>query len=362
MKRAAVVFAFGWIGLGIAAVGQPPIVGQQPPVAGPPVVVQPVAQPAPDPQWADKMFARTDYDFGTVARGSEAKFRLRVTNKYKETVHIRAAGTTCKCFSVRIPKDTLASLESTEIEISVDTVKFNGERKSTMLVTFDQPTYAEVPIPLTAYIRTDVGLNPGGAQFGNIPKGTSAQRKIVVNHVGRTDWKITEIVSKNPNVEAVAVETGRFSNGSTNYDLTITLKESAPAGEFREQITIITDDAAGPQIPVLVEGRVEPDFYATPELLDFGVVAPGAEVTRNLIVRGKRAFKVSKIESEATAGTFEARLPKEGRATQVIPITLVAPLTPGPITDEFNVIVDQSDEPVRIKAFARVDPSRQAKR
>ncbi|MCY2967628.1 MAG: hypothetical protein NT069_29035, partial [Planctomycetota bacterium] len=116
------------------------------------------------------------------------------------------------------------------------------------------------------------------------------------------------------------------------------------------------------QIPVMVEGRIEPDYYATPEILDFGVVAPGAEVTRNLVVRGRRAFKVTKIESEMTAGTFEARLPKEGKITQIIPITLVAPTTPGAVTDEFSITVDQSDEPVRFKAFARVDPARQARK
>ena len=115
----------------------PTVVGPEgtvPTVAGPVVVQQGF-----DPQWAEKMFPKLDHDFGTVARGSEAKYRLKLTNVFKETVHIRSAGTTCKCFQVKIPKDTLASLESTEIEIVVDTLKFEGERKSTMMITFDRP-------------------------------------------------------------------------------------------------------------------------------------------------------------------------------------------------------------------------------
>jgi len=327
--------------------------GPVPTVAGPVVVQQ-----AFDPQWAEKMFPKLDHDFGTVARGSEAKYRLKLTNVFKEAVHIRSAGTTCKCFQVKIPKDTLASLESTDIEITVDTLKFEGERKSTMMITFDRPAYAEIPIPLHAYIRKDVGLTPGGAQFGNVPKGQPVDRKIQVNHVGRVDWKITELICKNEHIEAKATELARQPNGSTTYELVVSLKPSAPAGEFREQLTIVTDDAGGPQIPVVVEGRVEPDFYATPELLDFGVVAPGAEVTRNLVIRGRRAFKVTGIESETTAGTFEARLPKEGKTTQIVPITFVAPMTPGVITDEFSVLLDQSNEPIRFKAFGKVDPNK----
>jgi hypothetical protein len=37
-------------------------------------------------------------------------------------------------------------------------------------------------------------------------------------------------------------------------------------------------------------------------------------------------------------------------------------MTGGPVTDEFSVLLDQSNEPVRFKAFARVDPNRQARR
>jgi hypothetical protein len=341
------------VSVGIAlAQPQGPVPGQ-----AAPVVFQ-----TPDPQWAEKLFARLDFDFGTVARGAEAKARLKITNVYKETLHIRAAGTTCKCFTVRIPKDTLASLESTEIEITLDTLKFEGDRKSTMMVAFDAPAYAEVPIPLHAYIRRDVGLTPGAALFGTVAKGQGAQRKVQVSHVGRPDWRLVELVCKNEFLEAKATELARLPNGTTTYELLVTLKEGAPAGDFRDQITLVTDDAAGPQLPVMVEGRIEPDFFATPEILDFGVVAPGAEVTRNLVIRGKRPFKVTGIESEQTAGTFEARLPKEGKAVQVIPITLVAPMTGGPVTDEFSVLLDQSNEPVRFKAFARVDPNRQARR
>ena len=338
-------------GLGIPTVGGPE--GSLPTVAGPVVVQQGF-----NPQWAEKMFPKLDHDFGTVARGSEAKYRLKLTNVFKETVHIRSAGTTCKCFQVKIPKDTLASLESTEVEIVVDTLKFVGERKSTMMITFDRPAYAEIPIPLHAYIRKDVGLTPGGAQFGNVPKGQPMDRKIQVNHVGRPDWKITELICKNEHIEAKATELARQPNGSTTYELVVSLKPTAPAGDFREQLTIVTDDAAGPQIPVVIEGRIEPDFYATPEFLDFGVVAPGTETTRNLVIRGRRAFKVTGIESETTAGTFEARLPKEGKAIQIVPITFVAPMTPGVITDEFSVVIDQSSEPIRFKAFGRVDPNK----
>lgn len=360
MKSLLLLSLLAFLGLAARLVAQTPgqPAGPANPVPGQGVVVLPAGQQGFDPQWAEKMFSKTDHDFGTVARGSDAKLRIKITNRYNETIHIKSAGTTCRCFTVRIPKDTLASKESTEVEVTLDTLKFEGKREATMMVTFDRPIFAEVPIPLHAYIRKDVGLTPGGVFFGNVAQGQELNKKIQVSHVGRLDWKITELILKNDFLVATAKDTGRLNNGTTTYDLVVTLKSNAPIGEFREQLTIVTDDAASPHIPVMIEGRVEPDFYATPEVLDFGVVAPGAEVTKNLVVRGRRAFKITKIESETTLGTFETRLPKEGKVTQIVPITFMAPTVPGTITDEFSVIIDQTEVPVKFKAYAKVDPSK----
>jgi len=33
-------------------------------------------------------------------------------------------------------------------------------------------------------------------------------------------------------------------------------------------------------------------------------------------------------------------------------------MTPGVITDEFSVLLDQSNEPIRFKAFGKVDPNK----
>ena len=37
-----------------------------------------------------------------------------------------------------------------------------------------------------------------------------------------------------------------------------------PAGLIREQVMLITDDANSPQVPVLVEAKVESAFYCDP--------------------------------------------------------------------------------------------------
>jgi hypothetical protein len=308
---------------------------------------------AQDTGWAAKMFEKLDHDFGVVARGADARYRLKITNKYLQPVHIASVTTSCGCTAAKPSKDTLASLEAAYVEITMDTRKFTHQKDSSVTIVIDQPLYAEVRIPIKAYIRTDVVLSPGGAEFGGVTRGADAERKIAIAYAGRGNWKVKEVISKNPNVTAKVVETRRDA-ANVNYDLVVTVKGSAPVGELRDQLTLVTDDAGNPYIPVLVEGRVEAEYSVNPEVVSLGSLAPGESKTVNVVVRGKKPFAIEKIESEKTVGAFEVRLPKETKALHVFPLTVIAPTEPGTLSEEFSVTITGSSQPVMFKVYGKV--------
>ncbi len=308
---------------------------------------------AQDSRWAERMFSELKHDFGVVARGSDTKYRLKITNNIPQPVHIADVTTTCGCTAAKPEKNSLAVGESTYVEITMNTVKFEGHKPSSVTVVFDQPARAEVRIPIESYIRRDVVLTPGGAQFGVVPKGTSAERIINIAYAGRSDWKIREVISRNPHVQAQVVETQR-AGGNCKYDLRVTLKESAPLGPFRDQLSLVTNDAGAPNIPVLVDAQVEADYSITPELVTFGTLGPGERKTVNLVVRGKKPFKIEKVESEASTGLFETRLPKDSKVVHVLPLTIIAPETPGNVDEEFHVTISESSEPLKFRSRGKV--------
>jgi hypothetical protein len=307
---------------------------------------------AQEATWAEKMFEKRDHDFGVVARGADAKYRLKLTNKYQQAVHIASVTTTCGCTAAKPSKDTLASRESAYIEIVMDTRKFTHDKNSSVTVVVDQPLYAEVRIPIHAYIRTDVVLSPGAAEFGPITKGADEVRKIAVAYAGRGNWKIKDVISKNPNVTAKVVETRRDAT-NVNYDLSVVVKGSVPLGELRDQLTIVTDDAGNPYIPVLVEGRVEPEYVVT-DVVSFGNLVPGEKKTMNVMVRGKNPFLIEKFESEKTTAVFEVRMPQEAKKVHVVPLTIVAPTEPGTLEEDFTVTIQGSGEQVTFKARGKI--------
>lgn len=306
---------------------------------------------AQEGNWAEKMFEKRDHDFGVVARGADAKYRLKLTNKYQQAVHIASVTTSCGCTAAKPSKDTLASRETAYIEIVMDTRKFTHDKSSSVTIVVDQPQYAEVRIPIHAYIRTDVVLSPGGAEFGPISKGADETRKIAIAYAGRGNWKIKDVISKNPNVTAKVVETRRDA-ANVNYDLQVVVKGSTPIGELRDQLTLVTDDAGNPYIPVLVEGRVEPEYVVT-DVVAFGNLAPGEKKTMNVMVRGKNPFLIDKIESEKTA-LFEVRMPLEAKKLHLVPLTLVAPTEPGTLEEELTVTIQGSGEQVTFKARGKI--------
>ena len=116
-------------------------------------------------EWALKMFEETEHNFGVVARGSDVQYRLKVTNIYEETVHIADVRTSCGCTAAKPSQSTLESLETAYIEIVMDTKKFTRQKDSSVIITFDAPQRAEVRIPISAYIRTDVVTDPGSVSF-----------------------------------------------------------------------------------------------------------------------------------------------------------------------------------------------------
>lgn len=310
-------------------------------------------------KWAEDMFEVKEVDMGSVARGADVRFRLNFKNGNKEALNITNVQTGCSCITAKASTEVLQSLETAHIDIVLDTVKFVGLRETSVTVTFGLPFPASVRIPVKAFIRTDVVLTPGLADFGSLSKGAATERRIQVAYAGRNDWAITKVLNNSSLLDAEVKEVSRAA-GRVTYDLVIRVKPGAPVGDLRNQLMLVTNDATNPRIPVLAEGRIDPEFTVSPEVLQYGVMQPGERKTMNIIVRStsRKAFKVEAVESEKTAGAFEAVINKNREVlTHVIPLTFVAPKEAMTLSEEFTITIPGSNgasEHVRFRVYGKV--------
>jgi hypothetical protein len=312
-----------------------------------------VGTPCFGQDWAKKMFKVSEHDFGTVASGAKAEYVFEFENLYLEDVHIAYAYASCGCTSVRIENPLVKTYDKGRIVAHFNTDTFRGQRGATLTVVLDQPFDAQVQLHVKGYIRGDVVVDPGSVQLGSVDQGTSADKTVTVSYAGRNDWTITGIKSSNPNITAKAFETGR-NYGQVSYSLQVHLDKAADAGYLNDQLVLVTNDARASQIPVQVEGRVTAGITVSPTALFMGVVQPGHKVTKQLVVKGKKPFRILGIACDDPSFQFDTSKEDDAKELHLIPVTFSAGTDAGKIVKTIKIKTDQGEMTPELAAYAVV--------
>jgi hypothetical protein len=299
------------------------------------------ASPSRGQEWARKMFAETSHDFGAVARGAKVEHRFVVKNIYEEDVHIASVRSSCGCTTPQISQKRLKTWETAEIVAVFNTRSFVGMKTATLTVQFDRPYRAEVQLDVKGYIRSDVTFEPGSVHFGELQQGEGAEVPIRVNYAGRGNWRIVDVRSSNPHFEVELSDPQRRGQ-NVSFDMLVRLLPDAPIGYLNDQLTIISNDASRQGISLAVEGRVRSPLTVSPSPLILGVLSPGEQVTKKILVRAKTPFRITGVHCSGS-GCFEFDVDTERQSTtHFIPVTFIAdPL--GRVEEKLRIQTDLGD-------------------
>ncbi len=275
-------------------------------------------------EWPKKMFETLEHDFGTVARGSDTEYKFEVTNKFIEDIHIASVRSSCGCTTPSIENNLIKTYEKAYIVAKFNTRTFTGHHGATLTVTIDKPYPAQVQLRVDGFIRQDVVFEPGSINFGDVDQGTTKEQTVQVRYAGRSGWEIRDVVTANESSDYYAVELAETyrRGGVTRYDLTVQLKDTAPAGFLKDQLTLVTNDSRNPRIPLDIEGKVIPEISVTPASWVMGDVDTGGDVEKKLIVRGKAPFTITGIDCDSDC--FVCTYDPEPRKTHVVSVAFRA--------------------------------------
>lgn len=274
--------------------------------------------------WTDRVFPVKKHDFGTVAVAAKTEFRFPVLNPYDGELHIRSVRTSCGCTQTSVESEYVPAGETGAILARFNTDTFRGQRGATLTVVIDQPFYGEARLRVDGYIRRDMVFHPGELDFGTVEAGTAAEQSATVFYAGREDWKITDIRASEPWLRADFRPVSRGA-GKVNYEITVKLREDAPAGAFRYELVIVTDDRSMPRVPFRVSGKIDAPFNVSPQLVSLGSLKPGESVAQRLVIRGREPFLIEAIECQGWDVAFDP--PAEPKRLHV----LETRFTPGEI-------------------------------
>ena len=291
--------------------------------------------------WAEKMFTTKSHDFRTVGRGTKAEYRFKFENLYEEDVHVAALRTSCGCTTPTLTKDTLSSRETGAVVATLNTDSFIGQKAATITVVFDKPYFAEVQLKVQGYIRTDITFDPPEVSFGDLAGGETREQEIVISHRGDSDWRITDVRSHCTQL-LVRLDPPEISPGLVRYRMTVELKDSMPEGEIREQLTLVSNDAAFPTIEMLVGGRVRPAVTISPAAANLGSALPGETVKVRLLVRAAEPFAIQDIRCADPRFSFEVQEGK--KSLHWVNLLFAAGQSTGSVDEKIEIVTDLPGE------------------
>ncbi len=310
--------------------------------------------------WVTDVFPQRAYDFGYVARGSQIRHTFPLVNKTTSEIRIADWRTKCGCTNVRVGARVIPPGTQTTIEATIDTTKFQGYKASGLTLVLNQPSYAEVDLNLTCFIRGDIVMNPGQIDFGVIRQATKLpSSSLSLTYAGgRSDWGIVKMNTQTARVKAKGEEQSRSADGQIHWNVTATLQSGVPNGYFKDEITLITNDTPPQTIPISIVANIQSAVTVTPSIINFGQVRAGQTVTKpNVIhVRSTSPFSVTKLT--ANRPELEPNEANTGAvADHALNLTLKAPETAGPFHATIKIESDLRDEPPsQVKIFATVIP------
>ena len=175
--------------------------------------------------WADKMFKEKAHDFRIVGRGTKCEHHFDFTNLFEEDVHVKAVRTSCGCTTPSLTQETLKTHETGSVVATFNTNTFIGQKSATVTVVFDRPSYAEVQLKVSGFIRTDITFDPPEVNYGEIRSGQPLQREVVITHSGNSNWEITDVRSHCTNLQ-VQLNPPERTPGMVRYRMLVRMDDA----------------------------------------------------------------------------------------------------------------------------------------
>ncbi|MEO8269995.1 MAG: DUF1573 domain-containing protein [Aureliella sp.] len=270
--------------------------------------------------WVKSMFEESTHDFGNVPRGAHVEHEFVLSNKYQENLHIAQVKSSCGCTIPRIEKPDLKTYEKGAIICEFNTRSFIGAKSAVVTVVFNAPYYGEMQLMVKGKILSDIVTDPGEIQFGELDRGTEKSTTVKVTYTGNKKWEITDVRSTN---QHLGVRLNKVEKqGPVEYEMVVRLKDTAPAGDFSDQIVLVTNDSEYNLVTVPVRGNVLPPLVM-PASVELGTFKSGESRDSRIVIKSNQDFEVTEVECSDQRFTFTPTLGKPAKV-HLIPVVFKA--------------------------------------
>ncbi len=297
-------------------------------LSGAMVVVCTVANFVPAQSLTEQIIpaAQRAHDFGAVARAAKTEHRFEIRNPFKQPMHLASISASCGCTTPIIETQIIQPGETGSVLARFNTGTFSGDRKASLNLTIDQPTFMQLQLNVKGYIRSDIVINPGELNFGTVPEGEAKEIEANIEYAGRSDWKITSVNSNSTFIDASFEEIQRTA-GRVAYRVKAKLAPGAQAGAQSTMLTLQTNDNRLKSVPLAVNAQIQAPLSVSPGSVALGEMKPGQPIKQRILVKGTQPFQITEVRAADMQVNFEPT--EEAKAIQFLNVTLTPESTLG---------------------------------
>ncbi len=264
--------------------------------------------------------AQRAHDFGTVARAAKTEHRFEIRNPFKQPMHLASISASCGCTTPIIETQVIQPGETGTVLARFNTGTFSGDRKASLNLTIDQPSYMQLQLNVKGYIRSDIVINPGELNFGTVPEGEAKEVEANLEYAGRSDWKITGINSNSSLISATFEELQR-AGGRVTYKIKAKISPDGSNGDQSTMLTLQTNDNRLKSVPLAVNAQIQAPLSASPTSVALGEMTPGQPIKQRILLKGTQPFQILDVQAPDMQVSFEPS--QESRAIQFLNVTII---------------------------------------
>jgi hypothetical protein len=141
-----------------------------------------------------------------------------------------------------------------EVGVQIDDDAPVGPVSAKVTIHTDHPKAPEVVVKVYGVVRALIHITPSQVQFGTVDAKAMAGRNVIVvnNRSGEGAMKVTDVTVDDAafDTSVATIEEGR------RYQVTVNVKEDAPAGSHAATMTLKTTDPDFPEMTVPVKANI----------------------------------------------------------------------------------------------------------
>ncbi|MBI1318052.1 MAG: DUF1573 domain-containing protein [Candidatus Hydrogenedens sp.] len=270
-----------------------------------------VALPAvAEPEAAPSIYSPApEFDFGTQDNTGKVQHDFTVMNVGTATLVISDVKSSCGCTIAELKKKTLEPGEETTVSATFNLHDKQGPQTKVISVTSNDPKVPVYKLELRGVAEPAILVEPRFLNFGRV-LGENAEPQTVQIKANKDDVNI--------NIDRIEVSTDEWAaekevvTEGKEYKVTVKNVKPLAPGISQAVVTLFTDDADHPQIPIRIHAAVVGDLDVAPTQINLRWSEDGAPTQQYMRVGPGRITDFKILEVKTPIETMEAEIIPRG--------------------------------------------------